>query len=100
MRILFALFFSIRLSAALAMSKDIYSLRQLHYEAAAKKDSSKRLLSDMEIKDVKSNPLLKCYKGMVILIKAHYYYDAYMKLAYFYKGKDKLQNQYFLPQKI
>ncbi len=41
MRILFALFFSIRLSAALAMSKDIYSLRQLHYEAAAKKDTSK-----------------------------------------------------------
>ncbi len=91
MRILLLFFFCFKLITASAVSYDIYSLRQLYYEAAAKEESAKKFLSVMEKLDDKSDPLLLCYKGMAYLIEAKYSYNPSTKLSSFSKGKIMLE---------
>lgn len=100
MRILLLFFFCFKLITASAVSYDIYSLRQLYYEAAAKEESAKKFLSVMEKLDDKSDPLLLCYKGMAYLIQAKYSYNPGTKLSSFSKGKIMLEKAIVSDPKI
>lgn len=91
MRIILLILFCLWFKPSNCANSDIYSLRKLYYEASDKKDSAKKFIWVMENLDVKSNPLLLCYKGMAHLIQAKFSYNPYTKLSLFNKGKDMLE---------
>lgn len=91
MRLIFLFFFCLLLKLSIAVAPDTYDLRKLYYYAAANKDSASKFLMVMENLDVKTDPLLLCYKGMANLIQANHSFNPYSKLAFFIKGKDMLE---------
>lgn len=91
MRIILFVLFCFLLQLSVAVNSDIHSLRKLYYEAAIKKVYAEKFLLVMEGLDVKTDPLLLCYKGMAHLIQAKFSYNPYTKLASFSKGKEMLE---------
>jgi len=66
---------------------DLAEIRNLYRQAGTEKKASEKLSSLLLKVDTLADPLLVCYKGASIMIKAKYQFNPLSKLAYFEEGK-------------
>lgn len=77
---------------AIARNPELKELRALYYKAPCDKESADKFFVVMENMHGHPEPLMQCYKGMAMLLKAGNVINPYYKWAYFNKGKMLLEH--------
>jgi len=78
------------LQLLLAAKPKVAELRTLYYRSPTNKAAAEQFIDAMEEVDDANMPLLKCYKGLALLLKAKHAVNPYVKLATFNKGRTML----------
>ena len=78
--------------AAFAVDPGVAELRALYYKAPSDKASSDQLLKKVAGIGPDADPLMRCYKGTALVLKANYSFNPYCKYAYFSEGRALLEH--------
>ena len=85
-QVLFILFLLFSLPA-FAYHPDATELRALYYKAPENKEATEKFLEVIEQVKQDTDPVIRCYKGMALMLKANYCLNPYHKFSYFNKGR-------------
>ena len=66
---------------------DIFTMRQTYFKASINKLNYERFAQMTSQISLQDSPVLRCYKGVSIVMKSNYVFNPYEKFSYFKKGK-------------
>jgi hypothetical protein len=70
-----------------AYEPDIPRLRALYYKAPQSKAATDEFFNAVNQGSAEQYPIISCYKGVALMMKANFSMNPYLKLNYFNKGK-------------
>lgn len=70
-----------------AYEPDIPRLRALYYKAPQSKAATDEFFNAVSQGTSEQHPVISCYKGVALMMKANFSMNPYLKLSYFNKGK-------------
>jgi hypothetical protein len=88
--LLFSIIFFTMLSPTFSQMQDINTIRKVYHQAAVDAKVCNDFYKSLKNAD-HSNPLTLGYKGMAEFLKCYHSYNPYLKLKYFYDGKETLE---------
>lgn len=70
---------------------DIFTMREIYFKASINKRNYERFAQVTSQISLQDSPVLRCYKGVSIVMKSNYVLNPYEKFSYFKKGKSIIE---------